>query len=214
MSETEASRALLWPLTASFLHSHQHSCLCQFLSTNFFFLQDCMDGSLKSVSLGSQVLSQIPAQIISTAHVQTLQQSREINQSFLDPETSKDSCTSFHTQNYVSGFGEWSLLKFCVCLLYLELSWSERTSYLMDNPPGSSGIKKWNIEKECSSHSMQQHQKSINSKGRLSAQHSVPPGPALLEQRPFRQARYRALPCFTGAGRNTPKAEFLGSSYP
>lgn len=135
--------------------------------------------------------------------------SREINHFFLDPEISRDSCTSFHTQNYTSGFGEWSLLKFCVCLLFLKLSWSERTSYLMDNPPGSSGIKKWNIEKECSSHSMKQHQESVNSKGRFSAQHSVPPGPALLEQRPFRQARYRALPCLSGAGRNTPKAEFL-----
>lgn len=58
---------------------------------------------------------------------------------------------------------------------------------------------------------MQQHQKSINSKGHLSAQHSMLPGPVSLDQRPFRQAQYRILPCFTGAGRNTPEAEFLGS---
>lgn len=124
-----------------FSHSHQHSCLCQILSTS---LQACLDGSLKSVPLGSQVLSQILAQIIST-HAQILQQSREINHFFLDPEISKNSSTSFHTQNYASGFGEWSLLKFHVSLLYLKLSWSERISYLMDNLPGSPGIKKWII---------------------------------------------------------------------
>lgn len=42
---------------------------------------------------------------------------------------------------------------------------------------------------------MQQHQKSINSKGHLSAQHSMLPGPVSLDQRPFRQAQYRILPC-------------------
>lgn len=117
--ETEASRAFLCPLTISFPHSHQHSYLCQFLSTS---LQACMVGSLKSVFSGSQMLLQIPAQIIFTAHAQTLQQSREINHFFIDPEISRGSCTSFCTPNYASGFGEWSFLKFHACLLYLKLS--------------------------------------------------------------------------------------------
>lgn len=63
--------------------------------------------------------------------------------------------------------------------------------------------------KNAVSYSMQHHQKNINSKGHLSAQHSMLPGPALLEQRPFRQARYRTLPCFTRAGRNAPKESSL-----
>lgn len=58
---------------------------------------------------------------------------------------------------------------------------------------------------------MQQHQKNINSKEHLSAQHSMLPGPVPLDQRPFRQAQYRILPCFTGTSRNAPKAEFRGS---
>lgn len=99
VGETEAGRALLCPLTFSFSHSHQHSCLCQFLSTR---LQVCMDSSLKSISLGSQVLSQILAQIISTAYAKTWQRSREINYFFLDPEISRVPCISFHTQNYAS----------------------------------------------------------------------------------------------------------------
>lgn len=119
VSEREARRALLCPLTVSSPYSHQHSCLCQFLSIS---LQACMDGSLKSVFLGSQVLPQIPAQIIFTAHAQTLMQSREINQFFLDPEISRGFCTFFCAQTYASGFGEWSLLKFHACLLYLKLS--------------------------------------------------------------------------------------------
>lgn len=60
VGETEAGKALLCPLTFSFPHSHQQSCLCQFLSTR---LQACMESSLKSISLGSQVLSQILAKL-------------------------------------------------------------------------------------------------------------------------------------------------------
>lgn len=103
-----------------------------FLSTS---LQAYVDGSLKSVFLGSQVLSQIPVQIIFTAQAQTLQQSREINHFFLEPEISWGSCTSFCAQNCASSFGEWSLLKFHAHLLYFKLSWSERISLFNGQSP-------------------------------------------------------------------------------
>lgn len=44
---------------------------------------------------------------------------------------------------------------------------------------------------------MQLCQKSINSKGRLSAQHSMPLATAFLEHRPYRQALYKTLSRFT-----------------
>lgn len=64
----------------------------------------------------------------------------------------------------------------------------------------SSGINKWilfqkcNIDNECCPYSMQQHQKSINFKGHLSAQYSMPLATAFLE---LTDRLYEMLPCFT-----------------
>lgn len=177
-----------------------------------------MDGSLKSVPLGSQVLSQIPVQIISTAHAQTSQQGREIN-NFVS-ESSGASFTSFFAQNCASGFGEWSLLTFHVCLLYLKLFWNDTISYLTDNPTGSSRIKNWiSFQKMQHGGAMQfptacnSVRKALTPKGicllstqGLLAQHCWSKG--------LSKAQHRTLPCFTGAGRNTHKSEFLGSWHP